>query len=149
MPNASGFFRSADDLADAARVLTPTRRIRNQHLAGQRHPRTNVPFDNQGFPIFDSAHDVTLPSSLRGPSVSDTAQFRNATQQLHEAIQQNPALRQNFTQAQLDAIAEGAERIPGYTWHHHQDGVRLQLVDAETHRLTGHSGGRQMTGGRP
>jgi hypothetical protein len=27
------------------------------------------------------------------------------------------------------------------TWHHHQDGVTMQLVDRETHDKTGHTGG--------
>jgi DNase/tRNase domain of colicin-like bacteriocin len=64
-------------------------------------------------------------------------------------LEKNPALKKNFTKEQLDAIARGDERIPGYTWHHNEDGVTLQLVDSETHRFTGHSGGRQLTGGRP
>ena len=34
-------------------------------------------------------------------------------------------------------------------WHHHPDGSTMQLVDRLIHRQTGHSGGRQITGGRP
>jgi RHS repeat-associated protein len=141
--------KSAKETVAEAAPVTRGGRIRNQHLAGNTHPITGVPFDSNGFPVFDSAFDATIPQSLRGPSVTDASQFRNATQQLNKKLQQNPALRQNYTQAQLDAIAQGAERVPGYIWHHNQDGVTLQLVEAETHSLTGHSGGRQMTGGRP
>jgi RHS repeat-associated protein len=129
--------------------VTTGGRIRNQHLAGQNHPRTGVPFDSDGFPVFDSVFDATIPESLQGPAITDSQQFKDATQQLNQALQQNPALRQNFTQAQLDAIAQGVEKIPGYTWHHHQNGETLELVDSTTHSRTGHSGGRQMTGGRP
>ena len=37
----------------------------------------------------------------------------------------------------------------GFAWHHHQDGTTMQLVDRLIHSKTGHSGGRQVTGGRP
>lgn len=29
----------------------------------------------------------------------------------------------------------------GYTWHHHQDEKTMQLVPADIHRKTGHTGG--------
>lgn len=130
-------------------VAPPRTGIRNQHLAGRNHDRSGVPFDRDGFPVFDSTFDATIPANLRGPTITDGAQFRDATRQLRQAIEQNPALRQNFTQAQLDAIAQGAEQIPGFTWHHYQDGVTLQLVDELTHAITGHTGSRYLTGGRP
>ena len=126
-----------------------TSRIRNQHLAGSTHPRTGVPFNAQGFPVFSSVHDVTLPASLIGPSVSDTQQFSYATNQLKNYLEANPALKANFTPQQLQNIENGGAYINDYTWHHHEDGVRLQLVDREIHRRTGHSGGRQQTGGCP
>jgi hypothetical protein len=56
--------------------------IRNLVLAGETHPVTHVPFDQQGFPIFESAADIDLPARLIGSEVSDTAQFRYATEQL-------------------------------------------------------------------
>ena len=38
--------------------------------------------------------------------------------------------------------AAGYESTPkGYTWHHHQDNGRMQLVESEVHRKTGHTGG--------
>ncbi len=107
--------------------------IRNKRLAGSTHPKTGVPFNNVGFPVFESAQDVKLPENLQGPTVSDTSQFKYATGQLAKELQANPALRKNFTQEQLDAIAKGEAKIPGYTWHHNEDGITLQLVASETH----------------
>lgn len=33
-----------------------------------------------------------------------------------------------------------------YTWHHHQDTGRMQLVDAFLHEKTGHTGGYNIWG---
>nr|WP_276574887.1 HNH endonuclease [Paenibacillus allorhizoplanae] len=33
-----------------------------------------------------------------------------------------------------------------YTWHHHQIAGKMQLVDANIHAKTGHSGGRSIWG---
>ncbi len=128
--------------------VTPDGRIINQHLAGRTHPVTGVPFDQNGFPIFDSLDDVELPRNLVGPNVSDTVQMRHSTRRLKQKLDANPALRQNFTPEQLAAIDAGEVRIPDLTWHHHQDGITMQLVDRSIHDKTGHSGGRQATGGR-
>lgn len=135
------------DAVDAGSDLARTT-IRNGHLAGKAHPVTGVLFDGDGFPIFDSLHQVELPGNLRGSSVTDPAQFQYATQNLNQLLGDNPALRVNFTEEQLQAISQGAPKIPGLTWHHYQDGATLQLVDTTTHRLTGHTGGRALTGGR-
>jgi hypothetical protein len=122
---------------------------KNEHLAGQKHPVTGVEFNEKGHPIFDSIFDITLPENLRGEEVSDTRQFTEATRQLGEVLEISPALGTLFNPDQLDAIHKGWPRIPGLTWHHHEDGVTLQLVDRDVHAKTGHSGGRETSGGRP
>ncbi|OTX31255.1 hypothetical protein BK717_21870 [Bacillus thuringiensis serovar malayensis] len=33
-----------------------------------------------------------------------------------------------------------------YTWHHHQDTGRMQLVDYQIHHDTGHTGGYKILG---
>jgi hypothetical protein len=118
-------------------------------LAGQAHPTSGVRFNERGFPEFDSLYDTTIPERLRGPSIADETQFRQATRDLREYLRANPALRENFTPEQLAAIERGEPRLPDLTWHHVEDGTTLQLVGRLTHRQTGHSGGRQATGGRP
>jgi hypothetical protein len=34
-----------------------------------------------------------------------------------------------------------SETTPGYTWHHHQDGVTMQLVPTDLHQAARHTGG--------
>lgn len=104
---------------------------------------------DQGFPVFDSRFDTMIPEQLRGPAISDAAQMRSATAALREHLAANLAERALFTPEQLEAIDAGAARIPGFTWHHNEDGVTLQLVDRSTHQQTGHRGGRVVPGGRP
>jgi hypothetical protein len=33
------------------------------------------------------------------------------------------------------------QKPDGYTWHHHQDHGRMQLIPREIHEATGHTGG--------
>jgi hypothetical protein len=124
-------------------------KIRNKHLAGKEHPKTKVPFDDDGFPVFESQHDVTIPKELNHPDIPDSKQFKHATQDLNKTLEDYPILKSNYTDEQLKAIQQGSEKVPDYTWHHHQDGSTLQLVDELTHGKTGHTGGRALTGGRP
>jgi hypothetical protein len=132
----------------AETTKTQPRARRNGHLAGLQHPKTGVPFDESGFPVFDSMHDVKLPPEKIGPNVSDEAQFKYATEHLKAHLDANPEERQNFTQKQLDEIDNGEPRIDDYTWHHSEDGQTLELVDRDIHAKTGHDGGRKATGGR-
>jgi RHS repeat-associated protein len=122
---------------------------KNEHLAGDEHPKTGVPFNASGYPEFDSLFDVTLPKSMIGPTITDDAQMKFATKELAAAIEEDPGLKARFTKAQLEDIGNGEARIAGLTWHHNEDGETMQLVDRETHAKTGHAGGRCNTGGRP
>jgi hypothetical protein len=121
---------------------------RNEHLAGQRHPVTGVPYNNSGYPVFEPIAEITIPEELRGPEVSDARQFANASRQLREILEISPEIGAPFSPEQLEAINKGWPRIPGLTWHHHEDGTTLQLVDRDAHARTGHSGGRETSGGR-
>ena len=118
-------------------------------VANTVHPVTNVTYDADGYPIFDSKFTTALPSDKIGPTVSDDAQMGYATRQVREHLKANPGDKAGFTPNQLAAIKSGRAKIPGYTWHHHQNGVDMQLIDEWTHSKTGHNGGRQATGGRP
>ncbi|MFV0458755.1 MAG: polymorphic toxin-type HINT domain-containing protein, partial [Actinomycetales bacterium] len=95
--------------------------IRNSHLAGSTHPTSGVPFDDAGFPNF---------SAWRHPEVSDVR------------IQLTGSRSKDF---RLANEAAGLARTPtGYTWHHHQDTGLMQLIRADIHRTTGHTGGFSM-----
>jgi hypothetical protein len=97
---------------------------RNGHLGGDKHPKTDVPFSNDGFPDFKGhlysggkgKNDVLIK-----PTYDRTKDF-NAADQAAGYNSENP-------------------RPKGYTWHHHQDRGRMQLVETEAHRKTGHTGG--------
>ena len=87
--------------------------IRNGKLAGGVHPETGVPFDGDGFPMFDSEIDVKIEAT--GNYAADARAANRA--------------------------AGYAETPDGYVWHHHQDGETMQLVDQWIHMKTGHTGG--------
>jgi len=125
----------------------PPRHI-NRHLAGKPHPKTNVMFDSDAYPEFPSSFSVALPRVLRNSGVSDDAQFSYATRVLWRAILASPSIRSSFTETQLRAIESGKPRIPGLTWDHYKDAIRLDLVNRPLHSKTGHTGGRAHTGGR-
>jgi hypothetical protein len=118
---------------------------KNVGLAGKPHPVSGIPFDERGFPIFDSvaAFDTRIPRDVA--SIADRPlHFETATAELHDAIRMGQIPRSRFTTEQLEAIEEGAEKIPGFTWHHHQDIGRMQLIPTDVHSKTGHIGGFRM-----
>ncbi|MGM9951048.1 MAG: HNH endonuclease [Lysinibacillus sp.] len=131
---------------------------RNDHLAGLEHPETGVPFLEKtvelpdgslvegSFPVFESSFDVMLNEELY--LASDDTQFSIANETLANAIAQNPgiAAELNLSQADLQSLAAG-QTPEGYTWHHHEQPGRLQLVDEQIHNSTGHTGGRSLWGG--
>lgn len=53
-----------------------------------------------------------------------------------------------FGGGKASAIQSGKAKIPGYTWHHHQDTGRMQLVPHWEHSKTGHIGGEAMNKGK-
>jgi filamentous hemagglutinin len=113
----------------------------NVKLAGQKHPDTNVPFDKRGYSIFDGIadFDARLPNYQ---NLSYTDQMKAATKQLWESIQRGEVSASKFSPEQLQQIQAGSQKIKGLTWHHHQDSGRLQLVDQDKHKMTGHIGGK-------
>ncbi|WP_430511450.1 HNH endonuclease [Pannonibacter phragmitetus] len=121
----------------------------NVHLAGSRHPVTGIVFDQRGFPIFDDVakYDTRLPS-VEFKAASYQSQMRMATRDLRDQIDANPQLRAQFNADQIDAIKSGSSKIPGYTWHHHQDSARMQLVPSDLHSRTGHIGSESMSQGK-
>ncbi|MFD6352963.1 HNH endonuclease [Nocardia tengchongensis] len=118
------------------------------HLAGKMHPKTEVPYDYRGFPIFDakSVYDTRLPL-IAFRAASYAGQMRMASVDLSAAISRGEIDRSIFTPTQLRQIHSGAAKIEGYTWHHHQDTARMQLVRERDHR-SGHIGGEGMSHGR-
>ncbi|CAI6299865.1 HNH endonuclease [Bacillus subtilis] len=151
-PLLKRLVQSKDDLFTKAAPYTyrdeygnlKTVNLKMGHLKNEKHPKTGVPYDKDGFPIFKAKFDTKIDSNLY--KESDYLQFKDATLKLKEEIETDPLLRNQFNDLQIEMIKAG-ETPDGYTWHHHQEPGRMQLVDQKVHRKTGHTGGRHLWGG--
>ncbi|KMN57206.1 T7SS effector LXG polymorphic toxin [Bacillus velezensis] len=123
---------------------TVTTNLKNGHLKNDVHPITGIPYDKDGFPIFEPVVEVKIDKSLY--LEKDTVQFKKATELLLQEINKNPELKNHFTEMQLKQILKG-KKPKGFTWHHHQNEGIMQLIDADIHGKTGHTGGRNIWGG--
>ncbi|MCS1351681.1 HNH endonuclease [Mechercharimyces sp. CAU 1602] len=113
------------------------------------------PFDGNGFPDFSkwTKAEVYLPQDkIVG---SNKSQLRQSTRILREELENNPQLKQDFyrdipeekRESIEAAIKSGSVKIPGYTWHHHQEIGRMQLVPYEKHKDgIPHTGGHALWG---
>jgi len=131
-------------------------KTRNWELAGDVHPETGVPFVRDTvtlsdgtvregvFPEFTATYETTLPDELL--KATDYQQSQYSNEQLREAVERDPSLKERFNETQIEQIRE-AETPDGFTWHHHQETGRMQLVDTSTHLRTGHTGGKEIWGG--
>ena len=104
----------------------PFPRVRTAAAAGASisrfHPVTKIPFDVDGFAIFDDCAKADV--SIGGYKGSRRADYKAA-----------------------NAAAGLRETPEGYLWHHHQDVGRMQLVPRKIHERTGHTGGWSIWGG--
>ncbi|MEB1809569.1 MAG: HNH endonuclease [Bacillaceae bacterium] len=128
----------------------------NSDLAGSTHPVSGVEYQLQTvdlpdgmviegtFPVFEEVYGAEIPESMY--LSSDYLHFKEANAQLGEAIISNPQLAEQFDNVQLEQIMNG-ETPDGYTWHHHEQPGVIQLIDTESHDLSGHTGGRVLWGG--
>ncbi|WP_084411402.1 HNH endonuclease [Paenibacillus glacialis] len=51
----------------------------------------------------------------------------------------------HFNEQQILDIKTGQDKIEGYTWHHHQETGRMQLVEEDIHDIR-HTGGNKIWG---
>lgn len=113
----------------------------------------SVTYDANGFPEFNSKADVYLePRHLN--SADDADHFRAANEMLGDALRADPSLagKMGLSEAQVVHLLKNppSARPPAdFTWHHHQDTGRMQLVDAAEHGLLpgAHLGGMRLWGG--
>ncbi|HHQ6575620.1 TPA: HNH endonuclease [Serratia fonticola] len=123
---------------------------KNVKLKGQRHPQEpNVVYDGHGFPIFDdfALFDTKLPG-VAFSNAEYTEQMKMASKDLWKSIQRGEVATSQLTKEQLAAIKAGKSKIPDFTWHHHQELGRMQLVPTKIHGKSGHIGGDKMNKGR-
>ena len=77
---------------------------------------------------------------------SDYQHFKYCNEQLRQAYENGNLNTEQFTDRQLEQIRNG-DKPEGYTWHHHEEPGRMQLVDSEIHARIQHTGGRSLWGG--
>jgi hypothetical protein len=140
----------ADYPGEVESATVPPTNKPNVKLRGSRNQKSGTVHDARGFPIFDdvAVYDTRLPSTVWSQDNS-LAHMRAATRDLRAAIQNGRVGPNRFTPEQLDAIEKGQPQIPGYTWHHHQEPGRMQLVPRTLHQDTKHVGGNKMWPGEP
>lgn len=141
----------AADLGDVQQISTI-----NEHLEGTTHHLSDVSYEGNTvetpdgtyiegvFPIFDSVFDAEIP--FEHYESSDYTHAKIANDQLATAINQSTSLTGQFNAMQLEQIYDG-ETPDGYTWHHHEEIGKIQLVETEPHDQSGHTGGRSIWGG--
>lgn len=140
-----------------AEILEETKQIFtiNEHLEGTVHPETDVPFTSKEieidgesrlgvFPDFSASYETQLPETLH--ETSDYEQATHCNEQLSQSYENGSLDTEQFTDRQLEQIRNG-DKPEGYTWHHHEDPGRMQLVPSDIHEKTGHTGGRSLWGG--
>ena len=100
-------------------------------------------------PKFDSKFDTQL--SEENYESSNSKQFSECNKKLKEAIENDPELKAQFTDEQLEDIANG-DTPRGYTWHHNEEPGKMQLVKTEDHdQCIGgapHTGGNSLWGNK-
>ena len=130
-------------------TTVPPANAPNVRYAGRKHPDSGVVFDHKGFPIFDDIAKYDTRLDQKAFYATDhRGQMRMATRDLREQINSGKISRSQFSPEQLKAIQSGRSKIPGYTWHHHQDSGRMQLVPKGKHNEARHIGGDAMSKGK-
>jgi colicin-lik colicin-like DNase/tRNase family protein len=122
-----------------------------RNRAGQTvtNGKSTLRFDKDGFAEFHTKFE-TLLDDLHIGSGQRFSHYKAANQKLSQAIKKDPGLAK-----ELGLSADAIEKLPtstkppdGYSWHHHQDVGRMQLVNLDEHQLAApHTGGMAIWGG--
>lgn len=119
-------------------------------VSGVPYTLKTVTFDGYSidgeFPVFSAVFEAEISEEMY--YASDLTHIQAANLRLYGQLMDNPLLA---GQIGLDPGQVAALEYPvapeGYTWHHHEDPGRLQLVDQELHAQSAHIGGRVIWGG--
>jgi predicted ribonuclease toxin of YeeF-YezG toxin-antitoxin module len=124
---------------------TKTINLRMGHLKNDVHPITKVPYDKDGFPIFEVKY--TLYLNKNDYLKTRDQHFRILNKELYKKIVENPQLQTDLDLTDSDiAKLERGKSLKDYTWHHHQEQGKMELVEKEIHAQTGHTGGMKIWG---
>jgi filamentous hemagglutinin len=103
-----------------------------------------VVYDQRGFPIFDPyvKYETRITGDLK--NMLPDAHKRAATRQLRADIESGRVDRRIFSDTEFYNIQKGKAKIGDYTWHHHQDTGRIQLVPEDVNDWFKHIGGNSI-----
>ncbi|QRO02557.1 HNH endonuclease [Archangium violaceum] len=124
-----------------------------RNRAGQRisDGKTSIGFDKDGFPEFDTSFETLLDDVHIG-SRDRLAHYKAANQKLFQSIREDPSLGRTLglSPEAIDKLPTSTKPPTGYSWHHHQDVGRMQLITTKSHQLAApHTGGMAIWGGGP
>ena len=111
--------------------------------------RDTLQFDKNGFAEFETRFETLIEESHIG-SGRPALHFRAANKRLYEAIRADSGLARQLGLSAEEVAALPTSRRPpsGYSWHHHQDVGRMQLITDSAHDLAKpHTGGMAIWGG--
>lgn len=125
-------------------------KCRNEELADKSHEVTGVKYVKKTIivddieitvvvPEFEATFECEIPVDMW--EEGDREIFKNCTEQLRDYIEAHPEMKSQFSEQQLEQIMNGEPYIKGYTWHHSEIPGKMQLVEAKTHAMSGHTGG--------
>ena len=113
-------------------------------MAGKTHKETKVKFDRLGFPKFRSYYTIHL--RIKDYKKSRDSHFNYANKKLYEKALRLKKVRKLFTKNDLEELKKG-NTPDKYTWHHHQNRGKMQLVSRKIHENVYHIGGYSIWGG--
>ncbi|RMB01381.1 colicin-lik bacteriocin with DNase/tRNase domain [Thermoactinomyces vulgaris] len=96
------------------------------------------------FKIFISKNSV-INKNLTKTEIEDLLAGKGSSS-IIEKLNKDPELKQKFLEANISWIEKGNDPV-GFTWHHHQDEGKMQLVKTRIHGNIRHTGGRVIWGG--
>jgi hypothetical protein len=108
-----------------------------------------IRFHKDGFPEFRTKFETILDNSHMGTG-KRFAHYRAANQSLFQAIKQKPELARELglSHGMVEELQTSMAPPSGYSWHHHQDVGRMQLISLGDHKLAApHTGGMAIWGG--
>lgn len=127
----------------------------NEDLEGKTNGVTNVEYKRKTIEINGVKIEVVVPEfksvfevQLSEDNVlsRDDVQSKECNSKLSEAVNDNPDLKNEFSEEQLEMI-EKRYTPRGFTWHHDVNKGEMKLVTTNEHSNTRHTGGKAIWGG--
>lgn len=112
-------------------------------MAKRTHKKTGIKFDRNGFPKFESYYNYRI--NFWDLKKSRETHFYQANRHLYKKALKSIKIRQLFNKFDLQELKKG-DTPDKYTWHHHQNRGKMQLVLRDIHSNVSHIGGYSIWG---